>query len=159
MLPKGWITPSSSPYVHTVLFSCKKDNSLYLCVDFLLLKTNTCRDQYPIPYIYELLDHLRRNCVFSSLHLQCGYHKICIAPEHQHRVAFACKFDLFEFKVIPFGLTNALNTFQWFMHEAFYTMSDFCNLYLNDIIVFIKSVPEHLEHVQAVLQYLYEKQI
>ena len=82
--------------------------------------------------------------MFSSLDLQCRYHQICIAPEHQHRAAFACKFGLFEFKVMPFGLTNAPSTFQWFMHDALCGMSDFCDVYLDDILVFSKLVPEHL---------------
>ena len=81
--------------------------------------------------------------MFSSLDLQCGYHQICIAPEHQHRVAFAYKFGLFEFKVMRFGLTNAPSTFQQFMHNALCGMSDFCDVYLENILVFRKSVPEH----------------
>ena len=92
----------------------------------------------------ELLDRLSGNCVFSSLDLQCGYHQIYIAPEHQHRVAFACKFGLFEFKVMPFGLTNAPSTFQWFMHDALRGMCDFCDVYLDDIFVFSNLVPELL---------------
>ena len=60
---------------------------------------------------------------------------------------------------MPFGLTNAPSTFQWFMHEALHGMSDFCDVYLDDILVFRKLVPEHLQHVQAVLQHLCDKQI
>ena len=85
----------------------KKNGSLHLCIDFCSLNANKRLDQYPISRIDELLDRLSGNCVFISLKLQCGYRQICIAPEHQNRVAFACKFGLFEFKVMPFGLTNA----------------------------------------------------
>ena len=91
--------------------------------------------------------------MFSSLDLHCGYHQICIGPENKHRVAFACKFALFEFKVMLFGLTNASNIFQWFIHEAHYGISESCNVYLNDILMFSKSVLEYLEHAQVVLQY------
>ena len=100
MLAKGWIQPSSSPYGHPVLFACKKNSSLCLCVDFCSLNANIHLDRYPIPCINELLDCLSGNYVFSSLDLQCGYHQICLAPEHQHRVAFAYKFSLFELKVM-----------------------------------------------------------
>ena len=144
MLAKEWIQPSSSPYGHPVLFAYKKYGSLSLCVDFCSLNANTYLDQYPIPCIDELLDCLSGNCVFSSLDLQCRYHQICIAPEHQHRVAFACKFGLFDFKVMPFGLSNAPSTFQRFMHKALHGMSDFCDVYVDDILVFRKSVPKHL---------------
>ena len=144
MLVKEWIQPSSSPYGYPFLFSHKKDGSLRLCVDFHSLNANIRLDNYPIPRIGELLDRLSGNCVFSSLDLQCGYHQICIAPEHQHRREFACRFGLFEFKVMPFGLTNAPRTFQQFMHKALRGMSDFCDVYLDDILVFRKSVPKHL---------------
>ena len=82
--------------------------------------------------------------MFSSLDLQCGYDQICIAPEHQHRAAFAYKFGLFEFKVMPFGLTNAPSTFQRFMHEVLHGIFDFRDVYLDNILVFSKSVPKQL---------------
>ena len=40
MLSKGWTQPSSSSYGHPVLFACKKDGSLHLCVDLHLLNAN-----------------------------------------------------------------------------------------------------------------------
>ena len=58
--------------------------------------------------------------------------------------AFACKYGLFEFKVMPFGLTNAPSTFQWFMHEKLHGMSDFCDVYLDDILMLSKLVLGHL---------------
>ena len=148
MLSKGWIQPSTSSYGHSVLFACKKNGSLRLCVNFHSLNANTRLDQYPIPRIDEFLDHLSGNYVFTSLDLQCGYHQICIAPEYQHRAEFACKSGLFEFKVMPFGLTNAPTTFQRFMHKVLCGISDFCDMYLDEILMFSKLVPEYLSHVQ-----------
>ena len=81
--------------------------------------------------------------MFSSLDLQCEYHQICVTPEHQHRVVFVCKFGLFEFKFMALGLTNAPSTFQWFMHKALRGMFDFFDVYLDDILVFRKMVPEY----------------
>ena len=49
MLAKGWIAPSTSPYGHPMLFACKKDGTLRLCVDFRSLNANTHLDRYPIP--------------------------------------------------------------------------------------------------------------
>ena len=111
MLEKGWIAPSCSPYGHPVLFARKKCGALRLCVDFRSLNANTRLDRYPLPRIDELLDTLHGCSVFSSLDLQQGYHQIEIDPEHQHRAAFNCKWGLFEFKVMPLGLTNAPSTF------------------------------------------------
>ena len=60
---------------------------------------------------------------------------------------------------MPFGLTNTPSTFQRYMHDALKGLSDFADVYLDDIIVFSKSVPDHLEHVCTVLQHLYNKKL
>ena len=82
MLAKGWISPSTSPYGHPVLFARKKCGALRLCVDYRSLNANTRVDRYPIPHIDELLDRLSGCSVFSSLDLQTGYHQIEIEPAH-----------------------------------------------------------------------------
>ena len=66
MLAKGWISPSTSPYGHPVLFARKKCGALRLCVDYRSLNANTRVDHYPIPHIDELLDRLSGCSVFSS---------------------------------------------------------------------------------------------
>ena len=69
MLAKGWITPSTSPYGHPVLFARKKCGALRLCVDFRSLNANTRLDRYPIPRIDEILDTLAGSSVFTTLDL------------------------------------------------------------------------------------------
>ena len=58
---------------------------------------------------------------------------------------------------MPFGLTIAPSTFQRFMHNALKGLSDFADVYLDDILVLRKSIPEHLEHVRTVQQHLCDK--
>ena len=60
---------------------------------------------------------------------------------------------------MPVRLTNAPNTFQRFMHDILKGLSDFADMYLDDILVFRKSVPEHLEHVRTVLQCFCNKKL
>ena len=61
-------------------------------------------------------------------------------------MAFECKHDLFEFEIMLFGLANAPSTFQRFIHDARQGLSDFADVYLDGILVLIKSIPELLEH-------------
>ena len=117
MLEKGWISHLTSLYGHPVLFARKKCGALHLCVDFWSSNSNTRLDCYPLPRIDELLDCLAGSNIFISLDLQHGYHQIEIAPEHQHHAAFVCKWGLYEYKVIPFGLTNAPSTYYCFMNK------------------------------------------
>ena len=74
-------------------------------------------------------------------------------------MVFACKYGLFEFKTMPFGLTNMPSTFQRFMHNALRGLSNFVDVYLDDILVFRNSIPEHLEYVFTILQYLCDKKL
>ena len=45
------------------------------------------------------------------------------------------------------------------MHDTLKGLSDFADVYLDDILVFSKSIPEHLEHVRTVLQRLHDKKL
>ena len=95
----------------------KKCVALHVCVDFRSLNANTRLDCNPLPCIDELLDCLAGSNVFTSLDLQHGYYNIKIAPEHLLRAAFVCKWGLYEYEVIPFGLTNTPSTFQCFTNR------------------------------------------
>ena len=60
---------------------------------------------------------------------------------------------------MPFGETNKPSTFQRLMHDGLSGLSDFADMYLDDILVFKKSIPKHLESVQTVLQHLHDKNL
>ena len=67
--------------------------------------------------------------------------------------------DCLNSKLCHFVLTNAPSTFQRFVHDALMGLYYFSDVYLDDILVFKKSVPEHLEHVHTVLQCLCNKKL
>ena len=52
------------------------------------------------------------------------------------KTAFACHRGLFEFNVMPLGLTNAPAIFQGLMHRVLEGLSDFATDYLDDILTF-----------------------
>ena len=74
-------------------------------------KCQYTRGLLPHTHIDELFDRLSGCSVFSGLDLQIGYHQIKIEPAHYHMSAFSCEFGLFEFKIMPFGLTKAFSAF------------------------------------------------
>ncbi|KAJ9527667.1 hypothetical protein QJQ45_025945, partial [Haematococcus lacustris] len=154
-LSKGMIEPSSSPYAAPILFVQKKSGELRMCIDYRQLNKLTLRDQYPLPRIDDLFDRLSGCSVFSSLDLQAGYHQIRITPEDVPKTAFRTPEGHFQFKVLSFGLTNAPATFQRVMNDAFAPVLGKCALvYLDDILVMSKSLPEHLQHLRLVFDLL-----
>ncbi|GBG64514.1 hypothetical protein CBR_g45210 [Chara braunii] len=98
--------------------------------------------------------------VFSKIDLKSGYHQIEVDPADQHKTAFKTRDGLYEFTVMPFGLTNAPATFQSLMDKVFRNqINRFVVVYLDDILIFSKSMEEHMGHLEEVLQILKDAQL
>ena len=155
MTQKGFIRPSSSPAGAPVLFVKKKDGSLRLCVDYRGLNRITKRNRYPIPLIGTLIDRLSTAKIYSKIDLRVGYNNVCIAEGHEWKTAFRTRYGSFEYLVMPFGMTNAPATFQYFMNDIFRDMTDiFIVIYLDDILIYSENEKDHQEHVRRVLERL-----
>jgi hypothetical protein len=132
MLGKGFIRPSSSNAGAPVLFAKNPNGSLRLCVDYRGLNRITKKNRYPIPLINDLIDRLKNAQVYTKIDLRAGYNNIRIAPGHEYKTAFRTRYGLFEYLVMPFGMTNSPATFQYFMNDIFHDMTDvFVIIYLN----------------------------
>ena len=82
-----------------------------MCVDFRNLNNKTRLDMFPIPRIHDLLDKLGKARIFSAIVLSSAYHQVRIKEEHEHKKSFLSPMGLFEYVVMPLGLTNAPATF------------------------------------------------
>ena len=89
--------------------------------------------------------------MFSKLDLRDGYHQLPMAKEDMFKTAFCLRYGQFEFTVMPFGLCNAPATFQRVMNRTFFDLLDKCVLiYLDDILIFLRSVDQHKHDLRAV---------
>ena len=157
LLSKGHIRPSTSEYASPVLFVRKKDGSSRMCIDYRALNKQTKRNRYPLPRIDDLLDRLHDSTIFSKIDLRSGYHQVKVAEADIHKTAFTTRYGLYEFTVLPFGLTDAPATFMTVMNRILQPyLDEFVVVYLDDIMIYSKNMAEHTRHLRLVLDKLRE---
>jgi hypothetical protein len=145
LLHKGHICPISSPCGSLIVLVQKKDGTWKLYIDYLALNKITVRNRYPIPRIDDLLDQPMGAKYFSKIDLKSGYHKVPIEHTDVWKTAFKSKEGLFEWLVMPFGLTTDPTTFMRMMDDILLQLTNtFVVVYLNDILIYNKTWVEHL---------------
>ena len=154
LLANGWVTDSHSHYAAPIIFVKKPDATLRMCVDYRGLNKITAKDRYPLPYIEDLLDKLHGARVFTKLDLASGYHQVRVHADNCHKTAFIAPDGFYEYEVIPFGLTNAPAAFMRMMHKILNPHRQNAIVYLDDVLVFSKTLAEHKAHVDGVLRAL-----
>lgn len=155
LLEKGWISPSSSPYASPVLFVKKADGSLRMCVDYRQLNRYTTPNRYPLPSIDCLFEQLSGAQYFSKIDLFSGYHQIAIAEADRVKTAFITRYGLYQYNVMPFGLSGAPGTFSRLMMEIFRPLVDRgVVVYLDDVLIYSRTREEHLALLHQVFTIL-----
>ena len=128
-----------------------------MCIDYCAFNKQTVEDRFPLPRINSLMERPGQARVFSKLDLASGYHQIAVKEEQIQKTAFRTQQGHWEFIVMPFQLCNAPASFQRLMNKVFFgTIGGFILVYLDDILVFNRTIEEHWEHLRQALQRLCE---
>ena len=152
MLESNVIRPSTSPFGAPILLVKKKDTDYRFCVDYRKLNSNTVKDRYPLPRIDDTIDALHGAQYFTTLDLASGYWQIELDEESKPKTAFTSEAGHFEFNRMPFGLQNAPSSFQRLLNTIFAEeLFIFLLLFIDDLIVFSRTLKEHLIHLRVVL--------
>lgn len=157
---KGFIRPSSSPAASPVLIVRKPSGGLRVCIDYRGLNDVTIKNRYPIPNVNETLQKLRGCNYFTTLDVIAAFNRIRIAAGDEWKTAFTTRYGQFEYLVMPFGLCNAPGTFQSYINNSLKEYLDlWATAYLDDVLVFSKTLEEHEEHVQKVVDRLLARKL
>jgi len=127
------------------------------CLDYRRLGERTVKDAYPVKRMNDCLDSLGDATVFSTLDCSAGYCQIPVAAEDRDKTTFTSHTDLFRFLRIPFGLVSAPASFPWALDIILSGVRwQTCLVFLDDVIVFSRTVGDHIRHLREV-PFLLEK--
>jgi hypothetical protein len=123
----------------------KPSGSWRPCGDYRRLNSATTPDKYPLPNLQDLSNFLNGSTIFSKIDLEKVYHQIPMQKSDIPKTAIITPFGLFEFLYMPFGLSNAAQTFQRLMDSLFCDFP-FIFIYLDYMLIFSCSHSDHLGH-------------
>jgi hypothetical protein len=154
-LQKGFMRKSTSCCSSPIFFVKKSDGSLRPCVDYRGLNSVTVKDRYPVPSAESLTDKLVGAKIYSKVDLRSAFNQLRVAKGDEWKTAVRTPFGLYEYLVMPFGLSNAPSSFQGFINEVLFKYIDeFVVIYLDDILIYSKDISSHKIHLQKVFEQL-----
>ena len=152
MLKHGFIRLSESSYGAPILSTSKKDGGLHFGIDYRWLNKKTVKNRYPLPLPEEMFERLGGATVFSKIDLKLGYWQMPIHLGDIQKTAFKTRWGLYEYLVMPFGVSNAPAQFMAMMNDLLGEYLDrFIIIFLDDILVYSQNMKEHAEHLRKVL--------
>ena len=156
-LKKGYIAPSQASHASPILFALKKNGGLRFCVDYRKLNALTKKDRYPLPLIEETLARIAGCRYLTKIDIIAAFNSLRMHPDSEALTTFITSMGAYLYKVMPFGLTNGPASWQHYINDILFEyLNDFAQAYMDDILIYSKSLKKHEEHVRKVLSRLRE---
>ncbi len=154
-LIKDFIQVSSFLVISSILFVKKSSEELRFCVNYQSLNVMTIKNQYSLSFIQETLDRLTKIKYYIKLDIIAVFNKLRMIYEDEWKIAFQTRYDLYEYNVLLFELTNESSSFQNFINDTLHDfLNVFCIVYMNDILIYSNSKKKHTQHVHQILKRL-----
>ena len=150
---EGVIERTSSPWASPLVPVMKKTGDIRWAVDYRALNGATVADTYPLPSIAESLERLSGAEIFSCLDAASAYNVIPVEEESREKLAFISPFGCYTYKRMPFGAKNSGACYARFIGRCLEELgSPYLIAYLDDLLIFTKRLPAHLQTLRQVLQ-------
>jgi hypothetical protein len=122
----------------------KKQGTIHVCVDYRDINKAFPKDNFPTPFIDQIIDNCARSEIFSLIDGFSEYNQINIFPVDQYKTAFICPWGTFAYQKLPFDLKNTSVTFQRAMSYAFHDIKHIVQPYIDDLPMHSMHHSDHL---------------
>jgi hypothetical protein len=137
-------------WVSNIVLIDKKQGTIRVCVDYRDINKACPKDNFPTPFIDQIVDDCIGSEIFFLMDGFSGYNQINIVPTDQHKTTFICPWGTFAYRKIPFVLKNAGATFQHAMSYAFHDIKHIVQPYLDDLPTHSMRHVDHPIHLRAI---------
>ncbi len=159
-LSKKFITFSQTLYFFFVLFALKANEDLWFCVNYWKLNVIFKRNKYSLSLINEIIDKIVSCKYLTKLNIISAFNKLWMHFNNKNYIIFITALEAYKYKMLSFELTNESIFFQQYMNNVLWNfLNDFCQVYLDDILIYSKTRKKHKDHVKLVLSQLREAEL
>ena len=116
-------------------------------MDYHKLNLVTKKMTYYMPTLEEITDQVGQSSVINEMDLTKGFLQIPIAKEDWAKTAFVCPMGKFQYRCMPFGLTNVTACLQQMIELALAGCKDCARTYIDDVIIYSEDWMNHLGHI------------
>jgi len=122
---KNWIQHFISFVEASVLFVLKKDDSLWLYINYCELNKTTVKNHHSLLLINEILNQLSDIKIFIKLDLKNVYYCICIKMNNEWKIMFCIHYNHFKYLIMLFKFINTSAIFQIYINRALVKLMNF----------------------------------
>ncbi len=159
-LLKKFITSSQIFYFFPVLFILKANKDLWFCVNYRKLNVIFKRNRYSLLLINEIIDKIVSCKHLTRLNIISAFNKLQMHFNDENYITFITALEAYKYKMLSFKLTNESIFFQQYMNDVLWNfLNDFCQVYLDDILIYSKMRKKHRDHIKLVLSRLREAEL
>ncbi len=159
-LSKRFITLSQISYFFLILFALKANEDLRFCVNYQKLNVIFKRNKYSLSLIDEIIDKIVSFKHLTKLNIISAFNKLQMHFNNKNYITFITALEVYKYKMLSFKLINESIFFQQYMNDVLWNfLNDFCQVYLNDILIYSKMRKKHKDYIKLVLSWLHEAEL
>ncbi len=159
-LLKKFITFSQTLYFFLILFTLKANKDFRFCVNYWKLNVIFKRNKYSLLLINKIIDKIMSCKHLTRLNIISAFNKLWMHLDSKNYITFITALKAYKYKMLSFKLTNESIFFQQYMNDILWDfLNDFCQAYLDDILIYSKMRKKHRDYIKLVLSWLHEAEL